>query len=512
MNPEIKLPDEIRSFWDQVIAPRGAEQPLIIAVSGGVDSLSLLHALVDTVPHARPQLTAVTFDHGLRPESRQEAVAVEAIIKKWGVRAYRERLPIKEARQSARDEIELVDTAAESPPAAKSPPSVETIARQLRYERLAALAAKFGSSAVLVGHHADDQVESILMHIIRGSGLHGLVGMRPVGEWPIPLPNSAAPPPVLMRPLLGCWRSEIVAYAREAGLQPIVDPSNRDESFRRNRFRHGVIPLLATINPQIKQTIVNLGEIAAADVARLDAVHDDAWQQVVQKQEAGWIQGDLTKWRGLPLSEQRAIARRALTAAGGEISFKRIEQTVNLLKRGTTGQQSADNSRVATFIFYHHFFIGPASENVGRILDLPQLVGPPQPITFQGQGGGEWPLANGWRLTTAPSEPSGSGLNRLPQLHVTLPVPDQEGDVVLRGRQPGDFLYFRDDTAEIHKTTLKSFFINQKIPRPLRQKWPLIARGSEILWVVGLRVGADVSGTDGERHQTFVLSPPPALE
>ena len=128
--------------------------------------------------------------------------------------------------------------------------SLEEAARILRYRFLFAQARSEGAEVVAVGHTADDQVETVLMHFLRGAGLPGLKGMA--GRTILPEFDPKIP---LVRPILHLWRSETEAYCQEHGLQPVYDPSNRDETYFRNRLRHSLIPELEKYNPRFKNTL-----------------------------------------------------------------------------------------------------------------------------------------------------------------------------------------------------------------------------------------------------------------
>ena len=166
-----------------------AENTLIVAVSGGADSLALLHAL-DHV-HPAEKLIVAHLNHGLRPAAANDADFVHKTADEWGMRCI----------------VEQTDVQAQ---ASREKQTIEEAARHARYTFLARVAATESAEYVAVGHHADDQAETILMHIVRGSGLEGLRGMQTVGAWPQPdQPNLR-----LLRPLLPVSRADIEHYCR----------------------------------------------------------------------------------------------------------------------------------------------------------------------------------------------------------------------------------------------------------------------------------------------------------
>ena len=202
-------------------------RPVLAGVSGGPDSLCLL----DILHTAGYRVIVAHFNHQLRPEADQEADSVSARARSLG-------LPFASACADVRAY------------AGAHRLSLEEAARMLRYQFLFASARKYEAQAVAVGHTADDQVETVLMHFLRGAGLAGLKGMEyrtllPVFDQQIPL----------VRPLLSLWRADTEAYCREHALQPHYDVSNTDQAFFRNRLRHALLPELEKYNPRVKESV-----------------------------------------------------------------------------------------------------------------------------------------------------------------------------------------------------------------------------------------------------------------
>ena len=199
------------------------QQQFVVGVSGGPDSLALLHMLCDL--YAPAQLIVAHLDHGLRPESVEEAAFVKATTVAWGCRFHPKQVDVTKL-------------------AAENGWSIEEAGRNARYAFFAELAVQKRATAVLVAHHADDQAETVLMNLLRGAGLAGLSGMRTIS----PLPGR--PDLLLVRPLLKVSRREIEAYCETHDLRPISDESNTNPDFLRNRVRLELIPLLADLKPR----------------------------------------------------------------------------------------------------------------------------------------------------------------------------------------------------------------------------------------------------------------------
>ncbi|HUS13936.1 MAG TPA: tRNA lysidine(34) synthetase TilS, partial [Chloroflexia bacterium] len=233
---------EVARFWSAAtIAAAAGPGPLVLAVSGGADSLALLHVLRELAPDMGISLHVAHLDHGMRgADAAGDAAFVSASCAGWGVPC-------------------TLTTFDVPGYAARGGLSAEDAARRARYSFLAAVAGEVGAAAVATGHHADDQVETVVGHWLRGAGPTGLGGMAAWG--PLPLPPDApalalalgltlpVAPVVLLRPLLAVWRAEILAYCAAAGLHPREDASNADVSYRRNHLRHNLLPALEREQP-----------------------------------------------------------------------------------------------------------------------------------------------------------------------------------------------------------------------------------------------------------------------
>src|SRR5512141_1018453 len=237
------------------------DQPIVVGVSGGPDSLCLMSVLRKT---GYPVIVA-HFNHKLRPDSDADANVVEqtaarlnlvSVIESGDVRAYA-------------DQEKL---------------SLEEAARITRYRFLMQQAHRFDAQAIAVGHTADDQVETVLMHFIRGAGLAGLKGMsyRTV----IQMFDPELP---IVRPLLDTWREETVVYCAANGFRPRYDPSNASLDFFRNRLRHLLIPILETYNPRFRETIWRTARSLESDHEILASILDEAWKACVVQENPGFV-------------------------------------------------------------------------------------------------------------------------------------------------------------------------------------------------------------------------------
>lgn len=271
---------------DHLLLAAGA---VVVACSGGADSVALLlalHALCGRAGLAFPSvyLHAAHLDHGLRgAESAEDAAFVADICASHDI-------PIT---------LSLVSDAER----AMWQGSLEAAARDARYRFLRAVAAEVGATRIALGHTLDDQAETVLLHLLRGSGLVGLAGMRPTID-------------DIIRPLLRLRRAETEAYCAYRGVTPREDPTNADPRFTRNRIRHELVPLLETYQAQIRPTLARNADILALDAEYLHSAADAAWQTTMREVTANSVTLDRIALRELHPALRARVLRRAILMVG----------------------------------------------------------------------------------------------------------------------------------------------------------------------------------------------------
>lgn len=271
---------------------------VVVAVSGGADSVALLAALALLAAPLGVTLHVAHLDHGLRPDSADDAAFVADLARGHS-------LPVT---------IAVADVAGY---ADEHGLSLEEAGRAARYAFLGALAATLGARRIATAHHADDQAETVLARLLRGAGVDGLGGMRPLAALP---PTAAVPFTVrytdldrlieatplsvdarVIRPLLGLRRHELRGYAAARGLAFRDDPTNQDTTLLRNYLRHEILPLLATVNPAIVETLARTATLMADDADVLHALTEAVWSDVARattRREACNVQRELScAWR-----------------------------------------------------------------------------------------------------------------------------------------------------------------------------------------------------------------------
>jgi len=294
MGPDGALVERFRIDLDGLIAP---DERLGIAVSGGPDSLALLLLAAAARPDA---IEAATVDHGLRPDSRAEADMVAAVCARLGVP----------------HAILTADWA--EPPAT----AVQERARDMRYRLLAAWLAERSLAALATAHHADDQAETVVMRLNRGSGVRGLAGMRPAAT----VPSSQFP---LLRPLLGWRRSELGRICADAGLDPATDPSNADDQYERVRVRKALARTGVLDGAAAARSARNLGEA------------DEALDWITESLAAARVTDDAEALRIDPAGLPREILRRIVRVAflrfhAPEPRGPELERALDTLATGAT--------------------------------------------------------------------------------------------------------------------------------------------------------------------------------
>ena len=447
---------------------------VVVGVSGGPDSLCLLHVLNRLREVYGIELHIAHLDHRIRGvEAKEDAAFVARLAGEWG-------LP---ATVEARDVPQL---------ARESKLAIEEAARQARYSFLAQVALAVGAKRIAVGHHADDQTETIVMHWLRGAGLAGLRGMLPQTDLGGMRLEAAWPdhPPLnlqLIRPLLDTSRAEIIAYCREHGLKPRFDRSNLDTTYYRNRLRHELIPYLESYNPNIREVLRRSAQIINDDYSFLQAELERVWPAVVSSESGEAITFDLERWRALPTSQQRSTLREAvhrLRRSLRNINWIHTENALSALTAKPAGTQVTLPQGLMLSIGYRDFTV--ADEGFVPQVDWPLLL--VESLAVAVPGVTELP-DSGWRLEAAIIARGEFRQDHLDNLNPWQAFLDYERtgpEFVLRQRRSGD--RFQPLGLGGHEKTLHVFMIDHKIPRRLRGFVPIVASPRHIVWVAGWRI------------------------
>ena len=452
--------------------PNGAR--IVVAVSGGPDSLALLHALHALKGGLGLDLRAAHLDHRLRGEAgRADAEFVRAFAESIGVPA-----SVGSADAGAfRRERRM---------------SLEDAARRLRYEFLSKVALESDADAVALAHTADDQAETVLMRILRGTGLDGLGAMSPFASavWGGRRVN-------LFRPLLEIGKTETLAYCADNALNPRIDETNASADMTRNRVRMELLPAMRSYNPAVALALNRLSKAARLDMSFIRENAERAADGVMSRRADGMAALDRAAFAALHPAIQRHVLRFAVQTAAGDradLSESHVEDMLAVMS-GPAGK-GIDLPRGARFeTDYRHARIVVSNDAD----EIPALPPDPVPISPRGET-----LAGGWRVFVENSDEDALALDRArrespdgARLSETFSA-DALGDGMrVRARAPAD--RFQPLGMESDKN-LADFMIDARVPRRLRDRIPLLESGGRVAWVVGWRIAEWAKATPGARR------------
>ena len=447
--------------------------PIIVAVSGGADSLCLLGML-----HERGySLIVAHFDHQLRSDASDDAKFVEEIASQY-------QLPFV---------LGSVDVNAY---AAVHKQTIEEAARNSRYQFFFEQARLHNAQAVAVGHTADDQVETVLMHFLRGAGLRGLKGILPrtiLSHFDAEIP--------LVRPIHDLWRADTEAYCAAHDLIPREDPTNASQDYFRNRLRHALIPELETYNPRLREVLVRTSHALQGDHALLNELIEQTWQQVVTIESSHYISFSLSSFLIISPALIRNLiwhGMEKLLPGQADISFSTLERAAVFIL-DLNSPKRIDLASDLFLLKEANALHLTADERNLPIDGFPQLDGeiasavvlPRNDVPFRLE------LGNGWVLMGEGSATVQMSKNDDP-FQVTLDADAVIGALSLRTRRPGD--RFHPLGMDGKSMKLKDFFINEKLPKRARDGYPLLCDEDGIVWVPGYRPSHRVRVTDATQR------------
>ncbi len=452
------------------------DRPIIVGVSGGPDSLCLMEVL----RQAGYKIIVAHFDHQLRPESGQDARSVEKTATRLMVGSV---FGGADVRLHA-DQEKL---------------SIEEAARNLRYRFMFKLAHEHHAQAVAVGHTADDQVETVLMHFLRGSGLAGLKGMTHrsiVTTFDTEIP--------IVRPLLDKWREETIVYCAANGLRPHYDSSNDSMNFLRNRIRHLLLPTLESYNPKFRDAILRMSQSLKGDHDFVMETLDIAWQQTLTEitEDVITFDSDLLSRHSIGL--QRNLIKQAmqLLRPGVEVNYAALERATNFINDSRVIPRVDLKAGLRMFRESNKIYVCTLEAELPFTL-WPQMTTGFYPVEVPGQLNlaGGWKFScERWRIPTLAKEQAER--NEDP-LQVWLDADTLPKALELRTRHSGD--HFEPLGMAGHSQKLSDFLVNEKMPQRARDRWPLLCSGDTILWVPGYRPAHPFRLT-GETKNVFYFS------
>jgi len=427
---------ELTSLVEKTLARAGVGPGagLLVACSGGPDSVALLDLLHLLAPKLQLILSVASLNHGLRPEAGQEVALVEGLARERG----------------------LAFSTATARPAdfPRGRPSQEG-ARLVRLRFLERARREAGADWIALGHTADDQAETVLMRLIRGAGLKGLAG--------IPLARGR-----LVRPLLDLTRIQILDHLARRGLPFVRDPSNEDRHYLRARVRFDILPLLREANPAAGAALARLAEMARSEDELLDELAGERLDCLAESSPGG-LSLDAAGLGGLPQAQARRVIRQALSRVRGDLRRLSLDHVDQIL--ALTAKSSAQLSLPA----------GLARREGTRLILSGRAGEPPrvlEPLEIPGPG--RYELSTGQRLEVSLIEPP-PAMEAAPDQALLDPA-GLVWPLLVRPPRPGDRIR---PLGLGGSKKLSDLFIDRKVPRSRRPLTPVVVSGGEVVWVAG---------------------------
>ena len=428
---------------------------VVVAVSGGPDSVALLSVLHGLAPSWNLALSVAHFNYGLRgAESDDDAAFVMALCTRLHISYRYERLTLTDDLCKGR--------------------SLQEAAREARYAALLRLRASLDANKVAVAHTRDDQAETVVMWLLRGAGTTGLSGM----------PSLRLP---FIRPLLAVGRTDVLAYLAEQRLEFREDSSNATSIYLRNRVRHHLLPVLTRFNPAILEGLARQADILREDDACLESLAAEQLARVGQQLDNNeWVL-DRVGLLALPLALQRRVLRKVIqrtTGVNRGPSFGAVSLLLDRVVHGSSGSgatiRHANVSRS-----YEKILFQPRAVVSGSTLGV--AVGSDRSLALPVPSRISWPLT-GQRLQADLvhcSQPV-TTCSAVPPMQALLDADRVTLDLHVRTWKPGD--RFHPFGFGGHQKKLQDLFADLKVPRSERERIPLVVAPEGIVWVAGYRL------------------------
>ncbi len=418
---------------------------VLVAVSGGPDSVALLHLLIRLRPVLGLELGVAHYDHSLRgADSRGDADFVADLAQSQGLPCHLGRGQVKKAAR--RDKV-----------------SVQMAARQLRRQFFQATRSNYAYTKLALGHTADDQVELFWLRLLRGAGLEGLKGMEP------------AIPEGLVRPLLAVGKAVLLAWLEQENLAYRVDSSNLSRAYLRNRVRLDLLPHLSqAYNPRLAQTIWRTQALLREDEFLLRRETVAAWDRMSRRLAAACFALDLEGFLRLDQALQRRVLRFGVAKIGANLALTAAQV-------GALLALAKSERRGGLIELGHGVQVARAAGALHILRGLPE---PPREVTLLPDCPGEVESPGGWRwqLRRRPVRPG----EPWPPPEVAWLNPDKVSlPLEARSWRPGDRFWPQGAPGP---KKLQDFLVDAKIPRWLKPHLPLVADAQEIIWAAGLRL------------------------
>ena len=439
---------------------------IIAGVSGGADSVCLLFVLLKLRSMMDIDVVAVHVNHGIRGEAAEEDEKYTVDL----CRSHNVKCVVYH------EDVESI--------AEKRKESLEEAGRNVRREALETTLREENGTKIAVAHHQNDNAETVLMNLVRGTGLKGLSGIRPVNG-------------NVIRPLLCLTRDDIEEYLDSIGCRWCMDATNDEDEYTRNRVRHAIIPIF--------ENQVNAGAVAhinaAAEQIReaweyLESQAGKEFRRCVNKTESGEFQINLEKFARCAEALKGIVIRKVLSQAAGsekDIGAVHVEEVLRLASRQCG--RSIDLPYGLTAVRnYGGILLGKKKKKIEKSEEKPE-----RKVEIQVPGETFLPDKNLTICSRIIEKTEDFSANQIPQTPYTkwFDYDIIKGNLVARYREPGDSIII-DKAGKSQK--IKSFFINEKVPAQERENIPIIADDNQVLWIIGYRMSIAAQVTENTRH------------
>ena len=438
---------EVQRFIDtHELLHRGAK--VMVAVSGGADSMALLSVLHQLQPTYRLTLTVAHVNHQLRGEEAvRDAVFVARYADRLGLPFHKVDVDVNALKR-------------------RTGLSPQHAARQLRHDALQSLCRSLAATHIALGHTADDQAETLLMRLLRGGGPAGLAG----------IPAKRMP---FIRPLLGAHRDCILAYLQTTGVPWVEDSSNANRGYLRNRVRLALMPALRAYHPQITQRLHQVADMLRADNDVLTQQTEALARQLLNREVGnGMLSIRRASFSAAPVAMQRRLLRYAidrLPLSGDRAGFRDVEALLRfVVSGGNVGRRLTLAGQLMAE--WHNDVVLLWQARALPSISLSVLLPVPGTLTLRG-------LASTLTARTVALGQDWQGRSE-PRL-AFFDVDAVPSPLSLRFPRLGDRFH---PLGAAGSQKLQDFFVNQRVPRAIRPYVPLVLAGPDILWVVGYRI------------------------
>lgn len=419
-------------------------ETVLAGLSGGPDSVCMLHILNGLRERYNLTLHAVYIDHGLRPgETVKEREFCKKLCDSLNLQFVAKSVEVKSFAQT-------------------QGLNMQEAARQLRYATYDETAYALRADRIALGHTADDQAETLLMRLLRGAGPTGLAGIPPVRK-------------SIIRPLIDVERKEVEEFLDQQGIEYVIDSSNLRSDYLRNRIRLSLLPVVREFNQDIISTLAKTAAIFRDEERYFEIIVTKTLMKLISRKTASRIELFLAPFEIMDTAIMRRVLRRAIdeTRSLRGISFNHIEDMVEMIKHGNPGDRLYLPGGIRAIKEYSMLVL--TSEPPARLDTYPLTIP------------GETILKEAGILLDASTEKDVQEMSARQGLWSSFGIFDLDRLVLpltARPRKNGDFFY---PAGFGKRKKLQDFFVDMKIPRDERDRVPLVVSGEDIIWVVGYR-------------------------